>query len=81
MSSRDTFLAQYRSDLEQAVIDHNEDYGYGIERVPEVFGRMVAAIDRGSFNKDSRAFKATCKKLGIKHTYKAIADYLASEVA
>jgi hypothetical protein len=38
--------------------------------------RMFSAILRGSFNKDGKAFKLTCKELGIPHTYKAIASYI-----
>jgi hypothetical protein len=41
-----------------------------------VVTRMRSAIDRGTYNKDSASFKAACKELGIKHTYKAIGTYL-----
>lgn len=37
---------------------------------------MKWAIVNKTFNKDSESFKATCKALGIKHTYKAIYAFL-----
>jgi hypothetical protein len=45
--------------------------------VEDVTAGMFAAMDRGSYNKDGRAFKAACKALGISHTYKAINAVLA----
>jgi hypothetical protein len=38
--------------------------------------RMMAALLRGSANKDSCAIKATCERLGLKHTYQAINGFL-----
>lgn len=37
---------------------------------------MRRAIRKNSFNKDGRAFKATCKRLKIAHTYKAINNFI-----
>jgi hypothetical protein len=48
------------------------EYAWPIELLPTVTERMLAAIDKRSFNKDSAAWKLTCKTLGIPHTYKAI---------
>ena len=42
-----------------------------------VFKRMIEAIERGSFNKDSIAIKNTYKQLKIKHTYQAIKEFIA----
>lgn len=33
-------------------------------------------LKKGSFNKDTKAFRDTCKDLGIKHTYKSINEYI-----
>lgn len=49
---------------------------YGLDRIPVVMQKMRAAWERGSANKDGPACKATCKELGIKHTYTAIYEYL-----
>lgn len=70
-----TFFAEYSKQLEIAVKAHPEQY-FPIEQLPAVLERMQAAIKRNSFNKDGNAFKATCKVLGIPHTYKAIDAYL-----
>ena len=40
--------------------------------------KMFDSIKRGTANKDGRAMRMTCAKLGIKHTYKAIKEYLST---
>jgi hypothetical protein len=77
VSNRERFLAEYKSQLARAVADYPAEYVWPISELEVVFGRMVAAFDRGSYSKDSRAFKATCKTFGIKHTYSAIAGFVA----
>lgn len=86
------FEKVYFKHLSTAVLEHPEDYpwAYGpteirgnlyskvLDRmsVLQVADKMIAAVERGSFNKEGHAFKATCKELGIKHTYKAIDEFL-----
>ena len=44
---------------------------------PEDLARkMTCGLAAGSANKDGAAVKATCAALGIKHTYKAIREFL-----
>lgn len=69
------FFAEYSKQLEIAIKAHPEQY-FPIEKLPVVLIRIDAAIRCGGFNKDGHAFKATCKMLGIPHTYKAIDAYL-----
>ncbi len=38
--------------------------------------RITAAFIRKSANKEEKGIQRTCKALGIKHTYKAINDFL-----
>lgn len=71
-----TFLEVYGKQLLKARIEHPDDYIWPIDQLPQVLERMSKAIERGSFNKDSHAFKATCKELNIKHTYKAIKEFI-----
>lgn len=71
MSNREKFEAIYREELLKAVAAHPDQYAYSIDHCPTVANRMMAALDR-SYNKDSHAFRATCERLGIKHTYAAI---------
>ena len=40
--------------------------------------RMVAGLADGSANKDGEGIKNTCKHFGIKYTYKAIKEFLAT---
>jgi thermostable 8-oxoguanine DNA glycosylase len=37
--------------------------------------KMIAALERGSYNKDSKAIKRTCKEIGIRYTYRAIREF------
>ena len=72
------FDAAYRENLHRMTQARPGEYPWlGTRAVGEVADKMVAAIRRGDFNKDGSAIKATCKELGIKHTYKAIAEFLA----
>ena len=72
------FMAIYTPALKEAVIKYPEEYYWSVDKVPEVAEKMRAAIMRGSYDKDGRAFPVACKALGIKHTYKAITEYLNS---
>ena len=62
------FLDTYKKELLNSVTKHPEEYSWTIDSLDDVFNRMSKAIVSGSFNKDSKAFKATCKTLRIKHT-------------
>ena len=71
------FLAEYRRAYLEDREKHPEDHATHVE--PEVvLERMAAAIQRGSYNKDSRAFRATCRYFKIPHTYKAINAFIGA---
>lgn len=53
-----------------------EEYHWDMSQFNTVVGRVFQAVQKGRFNKDSHAFKATCKELGIPWTYKAIAEFI-----
>ena len=78
MNHRDAFLAAYRKHLERSRELYPEIYAWPIDQLEAVYSKMIAAIDRGSFNKDSHAFRWTCKELEIKHTYKDIKKFIES---
>ena len=71
------FLDVYKEQLHKAVKERPEEYLWSMSEFDAVFERMSKAIERGSFNKDSSAFKLTCKELGIKHTYTAIKEFIS----
>ena len=75
----ETFLAEYEKQLTLAVQNFPQEYGFGVEKVPYVIAKFRIAISEGTFNKDGRAFKATCKALKIPHTYKAINNFIFGE--
>lgn len=71
------FMDVYAEKLKQSRIEYPNEYVWPDSEFDTVLGRMRSAIERGSFNKDSRSFKATCKELGIKHTYTAIREFIS----
>jgi len=46
------------------------------DKLTRFVASMRVALQTGKYGKDSANFKAACKELGIKHTYKAINAYL-----
>ncbi len=39
---------------------------------------MIAGLANGSADKEGAAVKRACKALGVKHTYKALREYLSA---
>jgi hypothetical protein len=78
MTNKQRFAELYRANLHRAVTECPQDYAYIAGKVDTVADKMLAAIERGSANKDGYAFKQTCKQLGIPHTYKAINAFLSA---
>lgn len=77
------FSEAYREGLEKAVLSHPEDYftqgATPAQYADIVSKRMMGNIAAGkhySNNYDSPGFRNACKKVGIKHTRKAIFEYL-----
>jgi hypothetical protein len=78
-----TFSEAYKKGLLEAVTAKPEDYftqGATPEQYAEVVGKkMLDHIGGGrhfGVSYDSTGFKKACKALGIKHTRKAILEYL-----
>ena len=78
--SLELFLKAYKESLIHARSQFPLDYLWSADFIPTVLERMKEAIINGTFNKDSHAFKLTCKKLNIKCTYKAINAYIKDGV-
>jgi len=66
----------YTDELRKARASKPSDYFWPESDLPKIAAKMLDAVERGSFLKDSPSFKATFRKLGIKHTYKACAAWL-----
>lgn len=75
VSRRDLWDTTYADELRRAMREHPDEY---VSTVPFItlYTRMLGAFDRGTYNKDSRAIRATCRRLGINHTYKAINEFI-----
>jgi len=79
MTNLDKFLASYREHLLTERMLYPERYLWPISEFEEVFRRMTAAIKKGTYNKDSKAFRRACREMGIPHTYRAIQNFIGCE--
>jgi hypothetical protein len=70
-----TFCEAYETALTNAVLDHPEEYCYPLSAVPGVIDKMRRAFIAGTYNHNSRAIRAACKALSIKHTRTAMETY------
>lgn len=79
MNNVDRFFVVYREELLRIVSAPDRGgYAYGPESVERVAAKMQAAAISGAFNHDGAAFRAACRRLGIKHTRTAILAYCRS---
>jgi hypothetical protein len=76
MNNFELFKTRYKDNLINARMNYPTMYAWPESELESVFKRMIEAIERGSFNKDSIALKNTCKDLRINHTYKAIREFI-----
>lgn len=74
----DAWMKVYQANLEKAVIEHPDEYCWPASQVPVVAAKMRGSFEQGTFNKDGRAIKDTCKHFGVKHTYTAINNFLSA---
>mgnify|MGYP007130733710 FL=1 len=60
---------------------NNSEYAYAAQHTtPEQLARkMTLGLEQGTANKDGAGIKATCAKLGIAYTYKAIRAFLSAQ--
>lgn len=83
-SKLEQFVAEYAKQLPIAVEKYPADYPWRFhEGLPTevVAGRMAEAIRRDTYNHDGHAFRLTCKALGIKHTRKAIEQFIGRRLS
>ena len=76
-SNFDRFITVYAAQL-QHEFDTNPEYARVAKQISahDLAVRMAEGLMNGSASKSGHAIKATCNALGIKYTYKAIAEYL-----
>jgi hypothetical protein len=75
------FYDTYVRQLTKAVQDNPRGYAFNVGQVPHVARKMVLGLSTGVASKDGKAIEATCKELGIAHTYTAIRAYFAADDA
>ena len=76
-------LATFESHLADAYKDlfaNDPEYAYAASRATptELAYKMSVGLAAGEANKAGKGIKRACKAVGIKHTYKAIQDYLSA---
>jgi hypothetical protein len=76
-------LATFESHLADAYKDlfaNHPEYVYAASMTnpTKLACKMAAGLATGEANKDGEGIKRACKAVGIKHTYKAIQDYLTA---
>lgn len=81
MSALELFYETYVRHLTAAVQTNPGTYAFNAGQVPDVARRMVLGLAAGRASKDGKALTATCKELGIPHTYKAIRAYFDQDDA
>lgn len=77
LTNRNTFENHLRAAYEDLFVNDPE-YNYVSERTTpqELASKIVVLLADGNANKDGKGIKRACKAVGIKHTYKAIKEYL-----
>ena len=85
MTNQEKFKGIYEEELGVEVTTHSEKHpwlhkpgktGFGKKTIAEVVDNMITALREKRMNKDTPALKRTCRRVGIKHTYRAIQEYL-----
>ncbi len=71
----DRFVGVYEKALTQMVQKYPNEYGYSVSDVPGVVKKMKIGFENGTYNRDGRAIKLTCKMLRIPYTYSGINGY------
>jgi len=78
LSNKEKFFNEYKKNLTICRGKFPDEYSWPIEDLDLVFNKMIIAIEKGSFNKNSQTFRMTCKALKIKHTYQEIKKFIES---
>lgn len=66
----DNFVGKF---TEVLTANYSEKY---LKPLDETLRNCIYSLLKGEFNKDTESFKQTCKALKIKHTYKAIKEFI-----
>ena len=70
------FKAELIKQYHRLIIDPDYVAVFSKMTPEELAEKMMPTLIRGSASKDGKGINRTCKALGIKHTYKAINDFL-----
>lgn len=78
MTNRERFVGELTTAYEQLFAQ--PEYAFAASRTSphELAIKMTEGLVTRGANKDGRGIQIACKACGIRHTYKAIADFLNS---
>ena len=76
MKNLGAWMRAYTDNLVECLSVHGSDYVWGFRDLDMVTDRMARAFEMGTYNKEGRALKLTCKHFGIPCTYTAINTFL-----
>lgn len=64
----------------ESLFANDPEYAYVTSRMTpsELAAKMTRKLRDGGANKEGKGVKTTCKLLGVRYTYKAIAAYLSA---
>lgn len=74
----DTFFSIYTKELARAAEKYPDRYAFRPDQAQIVSDKMRRAVLQRTYNHDGYAFAWTCKALGIKHTRRAIGEFLTT---
>jgi hypothetical protein len=79
MTNRERFVAALTAAYSDLFVPRAEDYKIAtLRHTPASLAEsMTMQLGTGSANKDGEGIKRACKACGIKHTYRAIQEFLA----
>lgn len=75
-----TWMTEYSKQLTRLITEDPQAYCWPASELPSVLAKMRVAFHNRNYDKDGGAVKATCKALGIKHTYTAINHFIDNHV-
>ncbi len=77
MNNFDRLSGVYKKHLKNCIAANPNSYM--VKDAEVLAARMLPAIKKDSFNKDSPSLKLTCKELGIPFTYKGIREFIKAD--
>lgn len=73
------WMSRYEIELVKARKEHPDRYLWPDGWLPQIVAKMRECFEKGHFNKDSLAIRATCKHFEIPLSFSAIAKFIKGD--